>query len=62
MAPTKKKKNNSDGWHSVKLEGAIANSEIGGLIGFEEMTDYKIENGIIVSAKSRDDKKVIKIV
>lgn len=59
MAHSKKKKNNSDGWQALKLDGAIVNSEIGGLIGIEEMTDYKLQDGKIISLNSSNSKKVI---
>ncbi|XP_033212431.1 ATP-dependent RNA helicase DDX24 isoform X2 [Belonocnema kinseyi] len=60
MALSKKKKVNSDGWKSVKFDGAIVNSEIGELIGIEEMTDYKLEDGKIISLNSSNSEKSTK--
>lgn len=56
MVFPKRKKNNSSDWKSVNLEGSVLNSEIGGLIGIEELTNYKIEGGKIVPTKIRDKK------
>lgn len=41
---TKIKAINSKNWQPLKLEGAILSSGVEGLIGIEELTDYKLEN------------------
>ncbi|XP_043484894.1 ATP-dependent RNA helicase DDX24 [Leptopilina heterotoma] len=56
MVFPRRKKNNSSGWKSVDLEGTVLNSEIGGLIGIEELTSYKIEGGKIVPTEINDKK------
>ena len=58
MALPRREKIKSDGWKDVELEGAFLNSEVDGLIGIEELTDYKLEDSKIICTNAANGKKV----
>lgn len=64
----KLKQNNSRAWKPVALEGSVFSSGIEGLVGIEELTDYKLEEKdnamkiLICDSSSKNEKKKVRKV